>query len=208
MGTREQFHPQGRALAARGMTCFFVDYRVKDRHGTTPVECVDDALDAMKWVVDHASEYDIDPSRIVAAGGSAGGHLAACTAYVSGDHARPCALVLFNPAVDFVSFGRFFLNDEKEIVRISPLAQLNGHPETIVPAILFHGDADTTVPIAGSEASAAATKQAGRESSLVVYPGEQHGFFNWGVGDGSAYESTLGEAIAFLDRQGLLLPSS
>ena len=208
MGTQEQFYPQGRALAERGMSCFFVDYRVKDRHGTTPVECVEDALDAMRWVSEHAAQYDIDPTKIVAAGGSAGGHLAACTAYVPGNHVRPCSLVLFNPAVDFISFGRFFLDDDKEIARISPLAQLNANPKTILPAILFHGEADTTVPIAGSEAIVAATKQAGQESALITYPDKQHGFFNWGVGDGSDYESTLAESIAFLEQQGLLQPAS
>src|SRR2546423_1057747 len=56
----------------------------------------------------HAAEQGVDPGRIVGAGGSAGGHLAAACALVPGfdtpgeDVAvscKPNALVLFNPAL-------------------------------------------------------------------------------------------------------------
>ena len=40
---------------------------------------------AIKWLVDHAEDYDIDPDQIVVAGHSAGGHLAAMVALTPGE---------------------------------------------------------------------------------------------------------------------------
>ena len=79
-GKIEQFEPQASHLASRGMVAVRADYRVKSRHGVTPKECVEDAKSAMRWVRQNAAQLGVDPDRIVAAGGSAGGHIAACTA--------------------------------------------------------------------------------------------------------------------------------
>src|SRR5690606_36825431 len=109
MGTVEQFVPQATHLAARGMVAIVADYRVFGRHGTSAFEAIADARSAIRWVRGHAQELGIDPDRIAAGGGSAGGHLAASTALLDGPDdpgddlrvsARPSALVLFNPAVD------------------------------------------------------------------------------------------------------------
>ena len=79
------------------------------RFGTSPRECVKDGKSAMRWVKTHAAELGIDPDRIVAGGGSAGGHIAAATASLStfdeeGEDTSvsciPKALLLFNPVFD------------------------------------------------------------------------------------------------------------
>ena len=108
-GTVTQFVKHSEHLAARGMVAIVADYRVKSRHGVTPIECVMDAKSALRWVRGHANEFGIDANRIAAGGGSAGGHLAAATALVKGFEeksedlkvsSRPNALALFNPALD------------------------------------------------------------------------------------------------------------
>jgi acetyl esterase/lipase len=53
---------------------------VKSRQGVTPAACVEDAKSAERWLRQNAARLGLDPNRIVAAGGSAGGHIAACTA--------------------------------------------------------------------------------------------------------------------------------
>src|SRR5579871_6255350 len=73
-GTIRAFEPQARYLASRGMVTARADYRVKSRHGVTPKECVDDARSAMRWLRENAGKLGVDPNRIVASGGSAGGH--------------------------------------------------------------------------------------------------------------------------------------
>ena len=57
---------------------------MKSRHGVTPKECVEDAKSAVRWLRQNAAKLGIDPNRIVAAGGSAGGHIAACTGLAPG----------------------------------------------------------------------------------------------------------------------------
>ena len=108
-GTPTQFYPHCAYFAGRGVLAAAADYRVKSRHGVTPDVCVKDAKSAVRWLRRHADELGIDPGKIAAGGGSAGGHIAACAGTVKGYEeegedleisSRPDALVLFNPALD------------------------------------------------------------------------------------------------------------
>lgn len=107
-GTPQQFEQQCRYLASRGMVAITADYRVSSRNEVKVPEIVQDAKSAMRWVRQNASRLGIDPSRIAAGGGSAGGHIAAAASVIasldesnedSTISSRPNALVLFNPAV-------------------------------------------------------------------------------------------------------------
>jgi dipeptidyl aminopeptidase/acylaminoacyl peptidase len=60
------------------------------------------------------------------------------------------------------------------------------------------------VPLENAERFAQAMHAAGNDCELVTYPGEDHGFFNHGRGDGSAYADTLRRGMAFLERRGYL----
>lgn len=57
----------------------------------------DDCYAALNWMVDHADELDIDPTRIAVLGGSAGGNLAISTALRSRDLAGPAIAYLMAP---------------------------------------------------------------------------------------------------------------
>ena len=83
-GNPSQFFEHGKYLASRGMVAFCAEYRIFSKHGTTPFECVEDGKSAVRWIREHADEFGIDPEKIVAAGGSAGGHVAACTSIIEG----------------------------------------------------------------------------------------------------------------------------
>ena len=64
------------------MVAIAADYRVHKRHGAMIADCVSDAQSAIRWVRVHADRLGVDPERIAAGGGSAGGHLAASTAVI------------------------------------------------------------------------------------------------------------------------------
>jgi acetyl esterase/lipase len=217
-GTPQQFETQCRRLAERGMVAITADYRVESRHSVKPTQCLADARSAVRWVRAHAEQLGVDPKRIAAGGGSAGGHLAACTAFISefdepGENksvsAIPNALVLFNPALvlapmegfDVAGFGtrvpeeRMGTKPEK----LSPAHQITREGP---PTIIFHGREDTTVPFASAEAFTAKMKSAGNRCELRGFDGQKHGFFN-----GEAFQQrTLAEADQFLVSLGWLQP--
>ena len=146
-----------RMAAKWGMVGIAPDYRTSERFGTTPVESTADARAATRWVEDHAAELGVDANKIVAGGSSAGGHLALWTAIEKAPFgskpeesptSRPAALVLISAAGDTTSAA--WNNDQTKLKRfgphigdVSPLQHLDGK---MPPVIMFHGDADPTVP--------------------------------------------------------------
>ncbi len=202
-GTPAQFEDQARYFAKRGMIAITADYRVKSRHGVQVVECVKDAKAAIAWVRENAQRLGIDPDKIAASGGSAGGHLAAATGTISGfgSDERPNAMILFNPACTLAPIAGWQpsakggdLSTERlgvEAQVISPAHHIGPHTP---PTLILHGKEDTTVPYASVVAFESAMKKAERPCKLVGYDGAGHGFFN--RGEDSA--KTLAEADAFL----------
>jgi arylsulfatase A len=208
-GTVRQFVTHSEYLASRGMVAVVADYRVKSRHGVTPLECVADAKSAIRWLRAHAADFGVDAQRIAAGGGSAGGHLAASAALAIGFDEKgedlkissaPNALVLFNPALDLNAPRLREMIGEKAL-DISPLRLVRqGAP----PTIIFHGTADTTVPIKQAEDFCAAMKKRGSRCELKSFEGRGHGFFNYGRGDNSDFNATLRATDEFLVSLGYL----
>jgi acetyl esterase/lipase len=220
-GSPSQFQRHCQYLASRGMVAMAADYRVSSRHKTKAVKCVADAKSAVRWIRANAERLGVDPDRVAAGGGSAGGHIAACTGTVpdleepgedTSISSVPNALALFNPAcvlapVDGVSPLRpdrvpnlkERLGTDPE--NISPYHHVKrGNP----PAIIFHGTADTTVPFKTAELFAEAMTKAGNRCKLVAFEGEGHGFFNYGRGDGTAYVDTVRAMDQFFIELGFL----
>ncbi len=184
-GTPIQFYEQSRYFAEQGIVAISAEYRVKTLHNTSPFESVKDAKSAIRWVRQHAKELGINPDKIVASGGSAGGHLAACTDLIVGYEedgedvtvsSKPNAMVLYNPVLDTTEKGYGLAKvGKKRKTDISP----NHHiAPGIVPTIVFHGTADSTVPIENAARFDYLMKEAGNKSTLKAYKDEGHGFFN------------------------------
>jgi acetyl esterase len=202
-GTPAQFERQARHFASRGMIAITADYRVESRRGVQVVECVKDAKAAIAWVRENAQRLGIDPDRIAASGGSAGGHLAACTGTISGfgSDERPNAMILFNPACTLDPIAGWQpsakggdLSTERlgvEAQVISPAHHIGPHTP---PTLILHGKEDTTVPYASVVAFESEMKKAGRPCKLVGYEGAEHTFFR----REGYYDKTLAEADAFL----------
>jgi acetyl esterase len=143
-GNLDQFKTHSEHLARHRMVAACAEYRVSDLHGTTPIACVEDGRSAYRWLKTHASDFGIDPDRIAAAGGSAGGHVAQCVSLADGVNSStddlsvtcdPKLLVLFNPVCDVVSRADR-LGSQEIAASISPLHLLKSH---IQPSTLFYG---------------------------------------------------------------------
>ncbi len=220
-GCLEQFYPHCAYLASRGLFACAADYRVRSRHDVSPFECVADGKSAVRYLRAHADELGIDPRRIAAGGGSAGGHVAACTGVVDGldepheDAAvssRADLLVLFNPALVLADVegkwklrGRFLETVQRRMGdrdprQISPAHHVTpGDP----PAIVFHGEDDESVPYVTAELFELAMTDAGNRCLVVGFGGKGHGFFNFDR-DREAFRTTMDFADAFLKRYGFV----
>lgn len=207
-GTYRQFARQSEYFASRGMVAASAEYRIRKTHNTTPDVCVEDAKSAIRWVRAHAEELGIDPARVIAAGGSAGGHLAAATALVPGFDAEgddlsisaiPNAMVLYNPGVNPSLSGRSVVRSKKgeDITKaISPTLFL--HKQT-PPAILFYGSEDINGLPQGVEYAAKA-RELGLDVELWLAADQPHGFFN----DSPWLEVTTLRLDRYLTRLGYL----
>lgn len=179
-----QFGGHASYFAKKGITCFIADYRVQKTDGATPYDCVADAKSAMRYIRAHAEKFNIDTTRIVASGGSAGGHLAAATALVSGFddpaddlgiNCKPNALVLFNPVIDNGPGGYGYERIGDNYLRFSPMHNIT---QSTPPTIVFLGEKDHLIPVETMQNYQKKIREAGGRCDLFLYPGVGHGFFN------------------------------
>lgn len=184
-GTPSQFYQYCDRFAKLGMVAFSAEYRVAKKHKTTPFECVEDGKSAVRWVRENAKKLGVNPDLIVAAGGSAGGHVAACTALITGQEAKdedlnissiPNALILYNPVIDTTKKGyghkRF---EENRKTEISPVHHVR---KDLPPTLITHGTADTTVPYENATRFTELMQKAGNDCKLITFEEKGHGFFN------------------------------
>ena len=209
-GEPRRMYPFASHYADLGMVGISIEYRLrKPGSGVTPFDCASDGRAAIRYVKSHAAELGIDPDKIVASGGSAGGHIAAGMALFDGIDtpeeksavsARPAALILYYPVIDTspAGFGNKACGERWR--EISPLHQVRaGAP----PAILFHGTADKTTPYAGAKAFQEAMAAVGSRCELVTEAGAGHTYL---MAEKALFEQTLKQSDAFLASLKLLNP--
>jgi acetyl esterase len=209
-GSPSQFYPHCRYLSSRGMVAISAEYRVKNRHGTTPYECIKDGKSAIRWVRAHAGQLGIDPKRIAAGGGSAGGHVAAAAGSVkqfeepSEDKSissKPNALILFNPVFDNGPDGYGHERVKEHWREFSPMHNID---KDTPPTIVFLGTKDKLIPASTAEEYKELVTKSGGRCDLFLYEGQPHGFFNYRDGKNKYYYQTVIEADKFLASLGLL----
>lgn len=216
-GTPQQFFPHCEDLAKLGMLAISAEYRIKGKHGTSPLACVADGKSAIRYVREHAKQLGIDPEKIVSAGGSAGGHVAASTGTLtnlitdgedSSVSSVPNLMVLFNPVIDTspeTGYGAKKIKGDP--LKLSPLHLVQkGAP----PTLIFHGDADKVVRIESVRRFDTRCKEIGVACKVVEYEGAGHGFFNHSrfrkpkKDAPDYYKLTMQEMIGFLTKHGCL----
>lgn len=207
-GAPGQFSEHAAYFASRGLVCFQVEYRLLGKKSNeAPDTCIEDAIDAMRWVRKKADDFHVDPNRIASGGGSAGGHLAAylgCN-LAQGNPAKPAAMLLFNPVYDNGPGGWGTKRVGEKYRKYSPAHNLTPDDP---PSIVFLGSNDKLIPVATAEKFAKECESAGVKSKLVVYPGQGHGFFNSSKSDGLYYRKTVIESDQFLQSLGWLQGSA
>ena len=160
---------------------------------------VEDCLCALRWVMRNAEDYNIDPSRIVVTGNSAGGHLALTTGMIpaSAGLDRQCpgretlsvaAIINWYGITDVgdlldgpnmktyaVEWMGSMPNRHEIAERVSPLTYVRAG---LPPILSIHGDADPTVPYQHGVRLHDELAKVGVANQLHTVPGGRHGGFN------------------------------
>ena len=208
-GNPKQFEAQAHYLNSLVFTAVLANYRTKNNSGTTPKESLMDAKSAMRYLKKHAAAIHVNPDEIMASGGSAGGHLAAATAFCDNINNEtddltistvPSALILFNPVIDNGPGGYGYDRVKEYYKDFSPLHNIK---KNAPPTIFFLGTEDALIPLKTARNFKKKYEKVGAHCDLMLYPGEKHGFFN--SKNEKNFKKTMKETVEFLRSLGYQL---
>jgi len=207
-----QFVPHCLHFAARGALAITVETRVSAKHGTGPVEAMEDAREMIRWARRNAEMLGIDPQKITVGGAAGGAWLALMVTLpkdkempsADGVSCRPQALLLFSTLLNTTPKGTMSAKfpDVRTAKRLSPLSMAR---RKLPPMMLFHGKNDRVTPIEEARKFARKLHWRGNVCDLVDYDRADHSFFNFNV-SGTFFELTVNAADDFLTKRGLLPP--
>lgn len=210
--TPTQFVPHCLHFASRGAVAVAAETRTSVRHGTGPMEAIDDARDLIRWLRHNADTFNLDPDKLVI-GGAAGGAMLALLATmpkpkqlppVDGLDCRPQALVLFSALVNTTIKGQALdrFPDSKSAKKVSPSRLIR---RKLPPMLMFHGKSDRITPFEEVERFRRKMRFWGNSCELVDFQKADHSFFNFNVSHKN-FELTIGAADRFLVDRGILTP--
>ena len=186
-------------FAKRGWVGISVQYRLATaKTEITPFDSVKDARSAVRYVRARAADFGIDPDKLVANGGSAGGHLAAATAMFgdvndAADDLKvspvPQLMILFYPVIDTGPMGYGNAKVGADWKKLSPVDRVVAK---LPPTLVLHGDKDTVTPFAGAKLFHERMKDTGNDCELITGKGG-HGYFTY-------EQEPLDEAMAQVDK--------
>lgn len=177
---------------AAGFATFILRYSIGE--GAANYTPLKEVAAAVRFVREHAADYNIDPDYVFTCGFSAGGHLAASAGVlwrspalaevVAGAPegiARPTGMILSYPVItggDFAHKGSFYRLCGTETPTDAELDafSLEKHVDaTTPPTFLWHTFTDKTVPVQNALFFADAMATAGVPLEMHIFPAGRHG---------------------------------
>ena len=195
-GGIEQMRNVAGALAAEGIAVWNVEYRRSDEEGGGYPGTYQDMNAALDKLGQEAASYQLDTSRIVAMGHSAGGQL---VQWIAGRTRVPANSPLFHPnplpVRQIISLGGLAdLRGEEDLIKAScgrDTVELAGLPSAARPdvfvdtnaaelmpngshTLLVTGELDTISPPRVAFDYAARARKAGDRAEVLILPGASH----------------------------------
>ena len=182
----DAFYRAAKYLTEHGFVSVVLQYRVPRRANLPNYHVAfQDAQRAIRYVRSRAKEWKIDPEKIGAMGGSAGGHLTVIAAVNSQTDMYPKtdAIDEYPAHLNFAIplYPAYIVKEEKEtagkgICNSLELADTLHFDEKTPPMCLMHGDADLTTTPTGSIALYYKLRTMGIPADLHIYTGAPHTF--------------------------------
>ncbi|NOQ63652.1 MAG: alpha/beta hydrolase fold domain-containing protein [Methyloprofundus sp.] len=175
-------------FAEQGLVVINVDYTLATSAEKKWPAQLADVIQGVWWLKENATEYHINPDKILAVGASAGGYLAAMLGqtsvsnFQSGVDSEVHGLVCYSAPWDLLNANsaeqRYYTSlllsssTAEALYLASPLYQITRHSP---PVLIFHGTEDVLVPFQQSDAACHAYLSKGLEScSLQPLAGCTH----------------------------------
>src|SRR5580704_16909137 len=192
--------PLFQPLSDAGFAWFSISYRLASDVMRNPMGAAlqlgtaeNDVRRAVKFVKEHASEYRVNPSKIVLIGESAGGQLASMAALRPDPEGAVQGVVAFYTPSDLVSLVRsssMIPDNVRDAVKgtsfddilmagLKEFSPINYVSATSPPFLLIHGTDDNIVPVAQSERFCDQFRTAGAGCELFKVEGGGHGIRAW-----------------------------
>ena len=215
-GKRESYLPMAARLAERGYVAATVTYRFSPRNQFPAA--VEDVKAAVRFLRANAAKYGIDPERIGAMGGSAGGHLALFLGLTAGvaefegtgpnlefssrvscvaDYYGPTDFTQsYSKSVDAAEVLPMFLGGDLDHNRLAHIraSPLNWVTPNAAPVLALHGTNDNYVAYEQSVWLVERLLAAGVPAELETISGAGHGF------KGADAERADQRTFAFFDK--------
>ena len=215
IGMRRLIEPAFVHQVKRGYALVSLTYSLT-RKASWPAQ-IHETKAAYRWVRANAKRFGFDPGKLIAAGGSAGGHLA-CVAALSGPgnlegdlgnaetSSDVSGVAAFYPPTDLISInnkgllgkhtieallGGAVSDQERALVEATPATHVRADAP---PLLIMHGTIDQVVPFEQGAAIVDAVNAAGGQAELVKMPGIAHADWRFNA---KRYRKSL---EAFLDR--------
>lgn len=173
VGAMQDSFPRALELSKKGYNAFALIYRPGAQ------TACEDLARAIRFILDHADELEVDTDCYSLWGGSAGARMAAWLgtygpeAFGGGDLPRPGAVIM-------------------------QYTGLSAYSESDPPTYACVGDRDGIANWRVMQARLNAMQQAGIDTEFHVYSGLEHGF---GLGIGTSAEGWIDDAVAFWEKQ-------
>ena len=203
----------GRYLAQKGYVAVSVDYRLVQQAGQKAgyqlVDCLDDCVDAVRYILQNAAVHKIDTGNMFLLGESAGGHLAGmlATRYQMDDFRFKAAFLvnsILNIATDPRRQDRIPVESAHPAIADLSLEERMRYlsPEWAIradmcPVVLFHGDRDATLDISQSKDFYSAMTQRGLPCQLHIMRNADHAFL---LAEYTQQSEICKNAVALLER--------
>lgn len=197
-GSRQSYDALCIRLAQEGYVAVTISYRLAPKYRFPAA--IHDVKEAVRWLRGNAGKCNIDPNRIGAVGGSAGGHLAQFLGVTSdvrefegnGDHRKQssrvrCVVNYYGPSDFTRSYGKsvdaaqvlpLFLGGDlkqarRQHITASPLYWVTPRA---APTLCIHGTKDAYVAHEQAVWLVERLRAAGVEAQLLSLEGAGHGF--------------------------------
>lgn len=188
---RSSFEPLLETLSQAGFAWFTIDYRLAPQHRWPA--CAEDVETAIRWVAEHAKEFNLDKHRIALIGESAGGHLVSYVGTRAKGITGVAAVVAFYAPHDLEfqvrhrnAFGESLsallglkeLSDDAFQQLRDASASHFAEPQ-MPPYLLIHGDKDVGVPYEQSVRFRKQLQKLGNTCDLITIEGSALGIAEW-----------------------------